>query len=393
LGSTATSLSAANGQPAPATGQSYSKSNPFPAPLIENRNLNGPGSKQTQHVSLSLQGSGMSYEAGDALAMFPHNDPKVVDEILGNLPFKSSPVTGRDGREVSLREALMEHYDIGCLTKAVVKKWQALSPSPYLRSLVEADDAEAWKAFCYGRELIDLVLDHPADFRDAEQFVGVLKKLQPRLYSICSSPKAHPGEVHLCVAVVRYQAHGRQRGGVCSTFMAERMDSSTRPRVFVHSNHAFRLPADSSSPVIMVGPGTGIAPFRAFLEERKCTGAEGDNWLFFGNPHAATDYLYREEIEGFVADGTLDRLDLAWSRDQKQKIYVQDLMLAQGAGIWNWLERGAYFYVCGDASRMAKDVDAALQTILREHGGLDAAGVEARIAELKKQKRYQRDVY
>lgn len=374
-------------------GQGYSKSRPFPATVLKNRSLNGPQGKETRHLEFSLEGSGLEYEAGDALAVFPHNDPKVVDEILGHLPFKPDGVPGRDGAEVALRDALIAHYDIGCLTKGVVKKWQSFSGSPYLRSLVEADQADAWKDFLFGRELIDLVIDHPADFADAEEFVSILKKLQPRLYSIASSPRAHPGEVHLCVGIVRYQSHGRTRGGVCSTFMADRLDSGTQPRVFVHSNHAFRLPSDESKPVIMVGPGTGIAPFRAFLEDRRATGAKGRNWLFFGNPHQATDYLYKEEIEGFVADGTLSRLDLAWSRDQKHKIYVQDLMRKNGAEIWAWLSDGASFYVCGDASRMAKDVDQALREIAREHGRLDDSECESFMAELKKGKRYQRDVY
>lgn len=374
--------------------EGYSKRNPFPSTVLENRNLNAPGAaKQTHHVALSLEESGLEYEAGDALAVFPHNDPRAVDEIIANLPFKPEEVPGRDGREIPLREALLEHYDIGCLTKAVVKKWQALSGSPYLRSLAQADDSKAWKDFCFGRELIDLVVDHPADFSDAEEFVSVLKKLQPRLYSIASSPRAHPGEVHLCVGIVRYKTLGRQRGGVCSTFLADRMDSDTHPRVFVHHSPAFRLPTEDSTPIIMVGPGTGIAPFRAFLEERQATSAKGPSWLFFGNPHSATDYLYQEEIEKFFGDGTLDRLDLAWSRDQKDKIYVQHLMEQRGAELWRWLEDGAVFYVCGDASRMAKDVDAALRQLVVDHGGKSPEEADAYVAQLKKDKRYQRDVY
>lgn len=373
--------------------QGFSKSRPFPATVLVNRNLNGPGAKATHHLAFSLKGAGLKYDAGDALAVIPHNDPKIVDEILNKLPIKGGDVTGRDGVNLPLRDALIADYDIGCLTKGVVKKWQSFSASPYLRSLVETDDANAWKEFLHGRELIDLVLHHPADFANAEEFVSVLKKLQPRLYSIASSPLAHPDEVHLCVGIVRYQSHGRTRGGVCSTFMADRLDSNTQARVFIHGNHAFRLPTDSNQPVIMVGPGTGIAPFRAFLEDRRAKGAKGRNWLFFGNPHQSTDYLYKEEIEQFIADQTLTRLDLAWSRDQKQKIYVQDLMLKNGAEIWAWLNDGASFYVCGDASRMAKDVDTALRSIAYEHGKLDSEACDAFMADLKKTKRYQRDVY
>ena len=371
----------------------YSKSNPFPAAVLENRNLNGPGDKQTHQIALSLENSDLTYEVGDALGVYPLNPANVVDEIIANLPFKASEVPAPDGSEVSLRHALIHHYDIGSLNKSIIQKWQAKSGSPFLRSLVAADDKKAYDDFCWGRDLIDLVIDHPADFNDAEEFVSVLKKLQPRLYSIASSPRAHPGEVHLCVGVVRYQTFGRQRGGICSTFLADRLTREQPPRVYVHSNNAFRLPSDAATDVIMVGPGTGIAPFRAFLEDRKTTAAGGRNWLFFGNPHRASDFLYQDELEAFQADGTLAKLDLAWSRDQKEKLYVQHLMLQNGAELWSWLQNGAAFYVCGDASRMAKDVDQALLQIASEHGQLSPDEATAFISQLKKDKRYQRDVY
>jgi len=371
----------------------YSKKNPFPSDIRRNFNLNGGGEKQTHHIELSLEGSGLDYEVGDALGVYPENPPQVVDEILANLPFKTAvSVPLPDGGEASLRDALIGSYDIGNLNKTLIQKWQARSGSPFLRSLVQADDKKAWDDFCWGRDLIDLVIDHPADFTDAEDFVGVLKKLQPRLYSIASSPKAHPGEVHLCVGIVRYDSHGRKRGGICSTFLADRAGAA-KPGVFVHANKAFRLPEQGDTPLIMVGPGTGIAPFRAFLEERKITGAKGPNWLFFGNPHRATDFLYEEELTGFQQDGTLGRLDLAWSRDQKEKIYVQDLMLQQGAELWKWFQDGAAFYVCGDASRMAKDVDAALHRIAEQQGGLSPEAAVEWVGQLKKDKRYLRDVY
>lgn len=371
----------------------YSKQRPFPAPILTNYNLNKGGGKETHHVALSLEGSELTYEVGDALGLLPTNPPEVVDEILANLPFNTkAEVPLPDGREVSLREALISTYDIGTINKPLIQKWQERSGSPYLRSLVEADDRKAYEDFCWGRDLIDLVVDHPADFSDGEDFVGMLKRLQPRLYSIASSPNAHPGEVHLCVGIVRYESHGRSRGGICSTFLSDRSAGVT-PGVYVHSNKAFRLPENGDTPLIMVGPGTGIAPFRAFLEERKISGAKGANWLFFGNPHSKTDFLYQEEFEGFVKDGTLKRLDLAWSRDQKEKVYVQNMMLKQGAELWKWLQDGAAFYVCGDASRMAKDVDAALHAIAAEHGGLSADDAAAYVSQLKKDKRYQRDVY
>lgn len=371
----------------------YSKKNPFPSPVLRNINLNGPGEKQTHHVELSLDGSGLEYEVGDALGVIPTNIPEVVDEIIANLPFKASDVPIPNGGEAPLRDALIHHYDIGTINKSLIQKWQQRSGSPFLRSLVEGDDKKAWDDFCWGRDLIDLVIDHPADFSDAEEFVSILKKLQPRLYSIASSPRAHPGEVHLCVGIVRYTSHGRKRGGICSTYLSDRLDANSRPRSFVHINKGFRLPENPDTPLIMVGPGTGIAPFRAFLEDRKVTGAKGRNWLFFGNPHRATDYLYQSEIEAFQADGTLAKLDLAWSRDQKEKIYVQHLMLQQAAELWAWLQDGAAFYVCGDASRMAKDVDAALLQIAREQGKLSDEDAATWISQLKKDKRYQRDVY
>ncbi|TAG09632.1 MAG: sulfite reductase subunit alpha [Verrucomicrobia bacterium] len=371
----------------------YSKANPFPAKVVENSNLNGPGEKQTHHVAFSLADSGLEYEVGDALGVYPQNPLNVVKEIIENLPFKPSDVPIPSGGQASLEEALLYHYDIGTLNKSIIQKWQAKSGSPFLRSLVQADDKKAWDDFCWGRDLIDLVIDHPADFGDAEEFVSILKKLQPRLYSIASSPRAHPSEVHLCVGIVRYHTHGRARGGICSTFLADRLNDASPPRVFVHTNPAFRLPSDLSKPLIMVGPGTGIAPFRAFLEERKATNASGENWLFFGNPYRATDYLYEDELTGYLKDGTLAQLDLAWSRDQKEKIYVQQLMIQQGQRLWEWLNNGASFYVCGDASRMAKDVDLALHQVIAEHGKMSADEASAFVTQLKKDKRYQRDVY
>jgi sulfite reductase (NADPH) flavoprotein alpha-component len=370
----------------------FSKKNPFPSPILKSFNLNGAGEKETYHFEFSLDGSNLEYEVGDALGVCPRNPESVVDELIGYLPFKAGTVSLPEGGEMSLREALINRYDIGTLNKSIVQKWQARSGSPFLRSLVEADDKKAWDDFCWGRDLIDLVIDHPADFSDGDEFISVLKKLQPRLYSIASSPNAHPGEVHLCVGIVRYTSHGRKRGGICSTFLSDR-SKGFQPGVFVHTNKAFRLPENGETSIIMVGPGTGIAPFRAFLEERRVTGAKGGNWLFFGNPYSATDFLYKDELEAFQKDGTLTRLDLAWSRDQKEKVYVQNLMLEQGAEIWKWLEKGAAFYVCGDASRMAKDVDAALHTVISQHGGLSTEEAAEFVSQLKKDKRYLRDVY
>ncbi len=372
----------------------FGKKNPFPSPILRNDNLNGPDAeKETHHVELSLEGAGMDYVVGDALGVFPVNQEDQVDEILDSLPFNTNeqvPIPG--GGEGLLRDALMTGYDIRALTPKLLQAWQQRSGSPYLRSVVESGDRKVMNEFCWGRELIDLVTEYPADFSDGEEFVTVLKKLQPRLYSIASSPNAHPGEVHLTIAIVRYHSHGRERGGVCSTFLADRAEG-LQPRVFVHHNKAFRLVDDDNAPVIMVGPGTGVAPFRAFLEERRERGAAGKNWLFFGNPHRETDFLYEEEFVSMQKDGILTHLDLAFSRDQEEKIYVQHQMELRGVELWQWLEAGASFYVCGDASRMAKDVDACLHRIVEKHGGKTEDEAKNYIKALKKEKRYQRDVY
>lgn len=372
----------------------YGKKNPYPSPILTNFNLNKEGSeRETHHIELSLEGSDLEYEAGDALGVYPKNPVGVVDEIIENLGLKpTAEVPTPDKKMTTLREALITNYDIRSLSKKLIEAWQSRSGSPFLRSLVEADSKEAYNDYIWGRELIDLILDHPADFDDAEEFVSVLKKLQPRLYSISSSPKAHPGEVHLTIAIVRYDTYGRKRGGVCSTLFADRAEG-LEPGVFVHTNKAFRLPEDTSKKVIMCGPGTGIAPFRAFLEEREATKAEGENWLFFGNPYVATDFLYEEELGQMQKKGVLNKLTTAFSRDQEEKIYVQDRMLEEGAEIWKWFEEGAYFYICGDASRMAKDVDAALHKIAEVHGKMSEEEAAEFIKNLKKEKRYARDVY
>ena len=372
----------------------FGKKRPFPAPVIKRYDLNSEGSeRETYHVELSLEGSGLEYETGDALGVLSYNPESVVDEMLPLLPFNTKddvPLPG--GGEAPLREALITSYDIRSLNKKLLASWSERSGSPYLKALVEAGSREEIDDFCWGRELIDLIIDHPADFSDGEEFVSVLKKLQPRLYSIASSPNAHPGEVHLTVGIVRYHSHGRDRGGVCSTYLADRIGEAASG-VFVHSNKAFRLPTDLSKDVIMVGPGTGIAPFRAFLEEREVTKAAGRNWLFFGNPHRATDFIYDNELTQMQERGVIHQLSLAFSRDQEQKIYVQDLMLESGAELWEWISNGGYFYVCGDASRMAKDVDKALHTIAETHGEMSSEDAVAYFKEMKKEKRYARDVY
>lgn len=340
--------------PAPTAASSFGKSNPFPAKLKVNRVLNGKGSsKETRHIEISLEGSGLVYEVGDALGVLPQNCPEFVNEILAAAGLSGmETVTSPDGASMELRTALIQKFDL----------------KPFLTAL-------------------------PAAGVSAEEIAKPLRKLQPRLYSISSSPKAHPGEVHLTVGIVRYELEGHARKGVCSTFLADRVGKADFVPVFVHKSPAFKLPADGSRPVIMVGPGTGIAPFRAFLEERRATGATGKNWLFFGDQRAASDFLYRDELEAIQTEGTLTRLDLAFSRDQAEKIYVQQRMLENAGELWTWLQDGGYFYVCGDAKRMARDVDAALHQVAREAGGLSEEAAADFVKQLKTEKRYLRDVY
>lgn len=372
----------------------HSKKNPFPARLLVNRRLNGEGSaKDVRHFEISLAGSGLNYEVGDALGVFPTNDPMRVDEVLRALDCDGEEaVTGKDGQPASLRLALLSHYDISRIPQPFLAAVAARSDDAGLKRLVSPEANGDLARFLYGREVIDLLLAHPGVKFTAVEFTGLLRKLQPRLYSISSSPKAHPGQAHLTVGAVRYESHGRKRGGVCSTFLADRAGPDTPVPVFVHTNKAFRPPAPDK-PLIMVGPGTGIAPFRAFLEERRATGATGRNWLFFGDQHGSTDFLYREEIEAFHKDGLLARLDLAWSRDQAEKIYVQHRMLEHAAELWRWLEEGAGFYVCGDAGHMAKDVDAALHKAVETAGGKSTEQAAEYVRRLKAEKRYCRDVY
>ena len=379
----------------PIASTTYSRTNPFPARLITNRKLTGVDSgKDTRHFEISLQDSGLTYEVGDALGVIPQNCPALVDEIIRALGCDGEEgVTEPSGKETSLRSALLRNYQITKPGSSLLQPIADKAGDEELKSLLEPSRKADLDKFLYGREVIDVLLRCGAAKFAPKEFVGLLAKLQPRLYSISSSPKAHPGEVHLTIAAVRYESHGRARKGVCSTFLADRVEADTPVPVFVQTSHGFRIPADGSKPIIMIGPGTGIAPFRAFLEERRAIGATGKNWLFFGDQKAASDFLYREQLEGMLAEGLLTRLDTAFSRDQAEKIYVQTRMLEQAAELWRWLEDGAHLYVCGDAKRMAKDVDAALHEIIQNAGGKTADEAKAYVAKLKSDKRYQRDVY
>jgi sulfite reductase (NADPH) flavoprotein alpha-component len=366
--------------------------NPYPARLLTNRLLTGAASgKEVRHFEIGLANSGLSYEVGDALGVMPTNCPQFVNELLEVLHCDGEEaVPAPNGSETSLRLALVQHYDITRPSPDFLKAASARHAE--LAVLLDPARKDELKSFLWGREIIDLLTAMSPPFT-APEFIGLLKKLQPRLYSISSSPKAHPGEVHLTVGAVRYVSHGRARKGVASTFLADRVGTETPVPVFVQVSHGFGLPANGDTAVIMCGPGTGIAPFRAFLEEREAVGAKGRNWLLFGDQRRTTDFLYQEQLEAWVSSGHLARLDLAFSRDQSEKVYVQHRMLEHAAELWVWLQDGAHFYVCGDASRMAKDVDAALHKVAERAGGLSPDAAAEYVARLKLEKRYQRDVY
>lgn len=374
--------SSSRDKPAPASEETgYSRKRPFPALLLTSRNLNGPGSgKQVHHVEFDLAGSGLKYEAGDALGVVPLNCPAHVADVLAALGSDGEEaVPAPDGSSIPLRRALTECYDLG-------------KPSAELLALCNVSSGGGIAVALH--HVVDVLGARPGLKLASADFVRALKKIQPRLYSISSSPKAHDGQVHLTVGAVRYEKDGRARKGVCSTFLAERAAvGETKVGVFVHSNNAFRPPTSGDTPMIMVGPGTGIAPFRAFLHERRATAAKGKNWLFFGDQRAASDFLYREELAALKSDGLLTRLDLAFSRDQEEKIYVQQRMLENATELFAWLEDGAHFYVCGDAARMAKDVDVALHKVVEMAANKSASEAAAYVQALRTAKRYQRDVY
>jgi sulfite reductase (NADPH) flavoprotein alpha-component len=383
-------------EPAEENPVGYSRKNPFSARLLVNRKLTGEGSeKDTRHYEISLQGSGLTYEAGDALGIMPTNSPELVDEILRALGFDGEEeVSSPNDEKIPIRLALLREYQIRVphleFLNAMAEHDAA---DQYLKELISSEVRTELDKFLWGREIIDFLLESPGVKFKAEEFVSLLKKLQPRLYSIASSQKAHMEEVHLTVDTVRYETHGRQRRGVCSNFLAELAGKETPVPVFIQVSKHFRVPENSDLPIIMVGPGTGIAPFRAFLEERKATGAKGGNWLFFGAQKSSCDFFYKEELETYQSEGVLTRFDTAFSRDQAHKIYVQTRMMENAKELWNWLEQGAHFYVCGDASRMAKDVDKTLHDIIRTAGARTEDAAAEYIQKLKSDKRYQRDVY
>jgi sulfite reductase (NADPH) flavoprotein alpha-component len=380
----------------------YTRNNPYHSTVVANYLLTGEDSeKETRHLAFALA-EGMTYEPGDAIGVLPENRAQAVAEVLETLGFTGDErVLDHYKVEISFEEALRTRLTIGKLTRGSIGQYAKLTGAgeaggrgfDALKKLCGPENKAAAEEYCWGREFIDLLTDFPGVVRAPQELFNVLQRLVPRLYSIASSQKMHPGLAETSVRVVRYDTHGRARLGVASGQLGERAPVGAVLPVFLADNQNFKLPEDSSAPVIMVGPGTGVAPFRAFLEERQATGASGDNWLFFGDQHRATDFLYEEQFTAMVADGVLTRLDTAFSRDQAEKIYVQDRIAEHAAEVYQWLERGAHFYICGDASRMAKSVETALLDAIAAGAPCTPAAAAEYLAGMKKQKRYQRDVY
>src|SRR3989475_5989388 len=381
---------------APAAPPRYTRANPFSARLVVNRRLSGPESeKDTRHFEIDLTGWGLSFEVGDSLAVYPMNDTELVDEIIRALGADGDEQVPRPRREpTTLREALLRDYSITQPTPKFLKAIaQRASAAPTLNYLLAPNRKQDLETYLWGVEIVDFLSEHPSARFAPQEFVGLLTKLQPRLYSVASSLRAYPDQVHFIVDVVRYESNGRIRKGVCSSFLAERADDVPVP-VFPTVAKHFHLPDDPNTPIIMVGPGTGVAPFRAYLQERKATGARGKNWLFFGSQHERCDFAYGDEFNAFMKEGILTRLDCAWSRDQPEKIYVQHRMKENAGEVLKWIDADrAHFFVCGDARRMAKDVDATLRKIVQEHGGKSVEQANEYVEKLKSDKRYTRDVY
>jgi sulfite reductase (NADPH) flavoprotein alpha-component len=379
----------------------YSKTNPYPATVLVNELLSGPESeKETIHVEMELA-EGMTYTPGDALGVIPTYREDAVNDVLKALGFSGDekviePVKGTPGNEITVREALTSKLGIGKLARGSVNQFAKLAgenPPAGLKALLGTENKVAAEAYVWGREFVDLVTDFPGIVKDPQELFNILQRLMPRMYSIASSQLAHPGQVHLTVRVVLYDAHGRKRQGVTSGMLGDRAPVGGTLPVFLDKNDNFRLPTDPNTPVIMIGPGTGIAPFRAFLEQRETLGEKGDNWLVFGDQRVASDYLYKDQFEGMHKSGLLTKLQTAFSRDQATKIYVQDRLREESDELFAWLERGAHFYVCGDASRMAKDVELVLLGSIAK--GINGSPEQATeyLKKMKADQRYQRDVY
>ena len=373
------------------TSTPYTKEAPLVASLSVNQKITGRNSqKDVRHLEIDLGDSGLRYQPGDALGVWYQNDPALVEELVGLLWLNGDEPVEVDGKTLALRDALQWHFELTVNTATIVENYATLTRAETLQGLI--GDKNKLQHYASITPIVDMVRFAPAQL-DAAQLIGLLRPLTPRLYSIASSQAETENEVHITVGVVRYDVEGRARAGGASSFLADRVEEDGEVRVFIEHNDNFRLPANPETPVIMIGPGTGIAPFRAFMQQRAADGASGKNWLFFGNPHFTEDFLYQVEWQNYVKDGLLTRIDLAWSRDQKEKIYVQDKLREQGAELWRWINDGAHIYVCGDANRMAKDVEQTLLDVIAEFGGMDTEAADEYLSELRVERRYQRDVY
>ncbi|WP_152655098.1 assimilatory sulfite reductase (NADPH) flavoprotein subunit [Oceanobacillus sp. CFH 90083] len=379
-----------------AVSSTFSRTNPFEAEIYENLNMNGRGSnKETYHMELSLEGSNLEYEPGDSIGIYPENDPRIVGELLQETGWDAEervPVN-KKGEEVSVREALQKHFEITVLTKPLLKKIADFTQNVELLHLLEPGNEEVVTAYIYGRDLLDVIRDYKLIDIPAKEFIALLRKLPPRLYSVASSLKANPEEVHLTVGAVRYESHGRERNGVCSVQCAAQKEPGETLSVYVHKNPNFKLPDDPDKPIIMIGPGTGIAPFRSFVEEREVIEAKGKSWLFFGDQHFVTDFLYQTDWQRWLKSGVLTKMDVAFSRDRAEKVYVQHRMLEQSKEFYAWLKEGAVVYVCGDEKSMASDVHDTLVTILEREGNFSTEQAHNYLASMQQERRYQRDVY
>lgn len=374
----------------------YSRNHPFHAEVLENLNLNGRGSdRETRHLELSLAGSNITFEPGDSLGVYPENHPLLVEDIITAMGWDADEAVplNKKGEEGTLREALLRHYEITVLTGPLLEQAAKLTSGPALQELLAPERQQELRDYIHGRDLLDLIRDFAPWEVPARSFVTILRKLPARLYSIASSYNANPDEVHFTVRAVRYESHGRERYGVCSVHCAERVQPGATLPVYIQSNPNFKLPANPDVPIIMIGPGTGVAPFRSFLEEREEQGAQGKSWLFYGDRHFVTDFLYQTDWQRMLKDGVLSKLDVAFSRDTDEKVYVQHRILEKSRELYAWLQEGAHVYVCGDEKHMAHDVHSALITVIQEEGGLSPEAAAAYLETLSQEQRYQRDVY
>jgi sulfite reductase (NADPH) flavoprotein alpha-component len=390
--SVSTAFIAPSASPA-VTANKYNKQNPFTASLLTSQKITGDRSaKDVRHIEIDLDGSDLHYTAGDALGVWFKNDEKMVDELIAKLSLDATKAITLGDKTVALKDALIEEFELTGTHPGFIEGYAALTANKKLQKL--AEDKNACRDFANNHQIVDVVTAKGNDNVTEENFVALLRRSSPRLYSIASSQTEVEDEVHLTVGAVVFENEaGQQRGGSASTFLSHRLKEGEEIKVFIEDNHNFRLPSNPETPVIMVGPGTGIAPFRSFMQEREATDATGKNWLLFGDQTFNEDFLYQVEWQAHLKSGLLTKLDLAFSRDQAEKIYVQDRLKENAAEVYQWLQDGAHFYVCGDANRMAKDVHTALIEIISEQGKLSLEDAEEYLTELRQAKRYQRDVY